>query len=71
MHQDIGNTCSEGSGLPSSGPAGANIFSSGFGPAVSHDLGSLVVEDQQVLVGFDEIEDLAGHESGDVESGSA
>jgi len=31
----------------------------------------LVVEDQQVLVSFDEIEDLAGHESGDVESGSA
>jgi hypothetical protein len=38
---------------------------------VLHDLSALVVEDEQVLVGLDEIDDLTGHEPGDVEPGLA
>lgn len=32
-----------------------------------HELGALVVEDQQVLVDLDEIDDPADHKPGDVE----
>jgi carotenoid cleavage dioxygenase-like enzyme len=33
---------------------------------VFHDLGALVVEDEQVLVGLDQIDGLPGEEPGDV-----
>jgi len=36
-----------------------------------HDLGAPVVEDEQVVVGLDEIDGLTGEEPGDVESGAA
>jgi hypothetical protein len=55
--------------LPSSWSAGADVFDSGPRPPVFHQLGALVVEDEQVLVGLDEIDALAGEESGDVEPG--
>ena len=38
---------------------------------MSHDLGALVVEDEEMLVGFDEIGALTGEEPGDVEPGLA
>ena len=57
--------------MPSSGSTGADVFGSGPGPAVSHELGALVVEDDQVLVGLDQINALAGEVPGDVEPGSA
>ena len=57
--------------MPPSGSAGADVFGSGSRPAVSHDLGALVVEDQEVLVGLDQIDNLASHEPGDVEPGFA
>jgi hypothetical protein len=41
----------------------------GFGPAVLHDLGAAIVEHEQVLVGLDQIDGLAGQEPGDVEAG--
>jgi len=43
------------------------MFDPGPGPAVSNELGALVVEDQQVLVGLHQIDALAGEEPGDVE----
>ena len=60
LHQDIGDTSCirtlvtlDGSRLPSAGAAGADVFDAGFGPSVLHDLGALVVEDQQVVGGLD------------------
>ena len=57
--------------MASAGSAGAHVFGAGLRPPVSHDLGALVVEDQQVLVCLDEIDDLAGEQPGDVEAGLA
>jgi hypothetical protein len=34
-----------------------------------HDLGAAIVEHEQVLVGLDQIDGLAGQEPGDVEAG--
>lgn len=53
--------------MPASRPTGADVFGSGPWPAVSHELGALVVEDEQVLVGLDQINALAGEVPGDVE----
>jgi hypothetical protein len=36
---------------------------------VLHDLGAASVEHEQVLVGLDQIDGLAGQEPGDVEAG--
>ena len=36
-----------------------------------HDLGALVVEDEQVVVGLDEVDGLAGEEPGDIKRVSA
>ena len=38
---------------------------------MSHELGALVVEDDQMLVGFDQIDTLAGQVPGDMEPGLA
>ena len=57
--------------MPSSRSAGADVFGSGPGPAVSHELGALVVEDEQVLVGLNQIDALPGEEPGDMEPGLA
>ena len=57
--------------MPPSGSAGADVFGSGSGPAVLHEFGALVVEDDEVLVGLDQINALAGQEPGDVEPGLA
>ena len=57
--------------MPPSRPSRADVFDPGPRPAVSHELRALVVEDEQMLVGFDEIDALAGEESGDVEPGLA
>ena len=46
--------------MPASGPSRADVFGSGPWPAVSHKLDSLVIEDDQVLVGFEELDALAG-----------
>ena len=78
MYQDMPDTSRirtsltlKGPRLPASGSAGSDAFGSGPWPAVSHQLGALVVEDDQVLVGFEEINALAGEEPGDTEPGSA
>ena len=55
--------------MSSSGPTRADVFDFGFAPAVFHQLGALVVEDEQTLVGLDETDALAGEEPGDVEPG--
>ena len=57
--------------MPASRPPEADVFGSGPWPAVSHELGALVVEDEQVLVGLDQINALAGEVPGDVEPGLA
>jgi len=70
MSQDIGDTStSERFRVSSSGSAGADVCGAGFGPAVLHDLGAAIVEHEQVLVGLDQIDGLAGQEPGDVEAG--
>lgn len=61
----------KGPRLPPSGPTRADVFYSRPWPAVSRELGSYLVEDEQVLVGFDEIDVSAGDEAGDVERGLA
>ena len=57
--------------MPTSRPSRADVFDPGPGPAVSHELGSLVVEDEQVLVGLNQIDALPGEEPGDMEPGLA
>lgn len=76
MHQDNPDKSAsgdfrqlEGSGLSPSGPMGADVFGSGLRPTVLHEFRAVVVKDQQVLVGFDEIDAVAGEEPGDVEPG--
>ena len=59
----------EGARLPPSGSAGADVFGSRSRPAVLHEFGALVVEDEEVLVGLDQINALAGQKPGDMEPG--
>jgi len=48
--------------MPPSRPSRADVFDPGPRPAVSHELGALVVEDELVVVGLHEIDTLAGEE---------
>jgi hypothetical protein len=57
--------------VSSAGPPGADVGGAGLGRAVLDDLGAVVVEDEQLVVGLDEQDGLGGHQAGDVEPGSA